>query len=123
MIKIEIFLYIQFILDCIHFKMPSCNRSTWASLAPKPNVEQNFVEAVIQFANENPTSSKRLEMQSIVTRMDDLSKANKLVKNLPLAKHWEAYDMFAANWLMGQPPVSKPQRIVIPLFDPYWAGK
>jgi hypothetical protein len=97
-------------------------RITWADLAPaKPTVDPKFVEAAIQFANENPTSSKRLEMQSIVTRMDDLSKANKLLKNLPLAKHWEAYDMFAANWLMGQPPVSEPQRIVIPLRDPYWA--
>jgi hypothetical protein len=93
---------------------------TWASLAPKFPVDPNFVQAAIQFANENPTSSKSLEMQSFVTRMNDLSKAMELVKSLP-EKHSEAYNMFAANWLMGQPPVSEPQRIVIPLFAPYWA--
>ena len=104
--------------------MASRKRITWADLAPaKPKVDTNFVKAAIQFANENPTSSKRLEMQSIVTRMDDLSKANKLVKNLPPEKHVQAYDILVANWLMGKPPVSEPQRIVIPLFDPYWAGK
>ena len=96
--------------------MASRKRITWADLAPKPTVDTNFVEAAIQFANENPTSSKLL-----VTRIDDLSKAIALVKNLPLAKHSEAYNMFAANWLMGHPPVSEPQRIVIPLFAPYWA--
>jgi len=99
----------------------SRKRITWADLAPaKPAVDTNFVEAAIQFANENPIS-ERLKMQSIVTRMDDLSKAIALVKNLPLEKHSEAYNMFAANWLMGHPPVSEPQRIVIPLFAPYWA--
>ena len=102
--------------------MPSPpKRISWADLAPKPKVDTNFVEAAIQFANENPTSSKHLEMRSIVTRMDDLSKAIKLVKNLPPEKHVQAYDILVANWLMGKPPVSEPQPIVIPLFDPYWA--
>jgi len=99
----------------------SRRRITWADLAPaKPTVDTNFVEAAIQFANENPTS-ERLKMQSIVTRMDDLSRAIELVKNLPLEKHVQAYDILVANWLMGKPPVSEPQPIVIPLFNPYWA--
>jgi len=98
----------------------SRKRITWADLAPKPTVDPNFVQAAIQFANENPTS-ERLKMQSIVTRMDDLSKAIALVKNLPLEKHVEAYNMLVINWLMSKPPVSEPQPIVIPLFDPYWA--
>jgi hypothetical protein len=99
----------------------SCKRITWADLAPaKPKVDTKFVEAAIQFANENPTS-EHLEMQSIVTRMDDLSKAIALVKNLPPEKHVQAYDILVVNWLMGKPPVSEPQRIVIPLLDPYWA--
>ena len=99
----------------------SRRRITWADLAPaKPTVDTNFVEAAIQFANENPTSSKRLEMQSIVTRMDDLSKAIELVTNLPPAKHVQAYDILVANWLMGKPPVSEPQPIANTLFDPYW---
>jgi hypothetical protein len=99
----------------------SRKRITWKDLAPKPAVDPNFVQAAIQFANENPTSSKSLEMQSFVTRMDDLSKAMELVKSLPPKRHSEAYDILVANFLMGKPPVSEPQRIVIPLSDPYWA--
>ena len=102
--------------------MASRKRITWADLAPaKPKVDTNFVEAAIKFANENPISSERLKMQSLMKRIDDLSKAIELVKNLPPAKHVQAYDILVANWLMGKPPVSEPQPIVIPLFDPYWA--
>ena len=102
--------------------MPSPpKRISWADLAPKPKVDTNFVEAAIQFANENPTSSERFKMLSFMKRMDDLSKAIDLLKNLPQAKHAEAYNIYARNLLMGQPPVSEPQPIVIPLFDPYWA--
>ena len=118
----KFFLYIQFILDYIQFQMASRKRITWADLAPKPKVEPNFVEAAIQFANENPTSSEHLKMMSVMKQIDDLSKAIELVKNLPPAKHAEAYNIFARNLLMGQPPVSEPQPIVIPLFDPYWAS-
>jgi hypothetical protein len=107
----------------------SRKRITWKDLAPKPAVDPNFVEAAIQLANENPTSSKPLEMQSFVTRMDDLSKAMELVKSLQPERHSEAYDILVANFLMGKPPVSEPQRIVIPiprfdtslLFYPNWA--
>ena len=103
--------------------MASRKRITWADLAPaKPKVEPNFVEAAIQFANENPTSSEHLKMMSVMKQIDDLSNAIELLKNLPTAKHNEAYHIFARNFLMGKPLLNNPQPIVIPLFDPYWAS-
>ena len=98
-------------------------RITWADLAPaKPKVELNFVESAIQFANEHPTSSEHLRMQSFVQRINNYSKAIELVKNLAPDNRVRAYDIFASNWLTGQNPLSNPQRIVIPLFDPCWAA-